>query len=51
MEGGLRVMEKKTEIGCIWEHRGEDTILWAVDYPGAFVDLCRVIVFRMFDCH
>ena len=29
-------MEKKTEIGCIWEHRGEDTILWAVDYPGAF---------------
>ena len=24
------------KIFCIWEHRGEDTILWAVDHPGAF---------------
>ena len=24
------------KIFCIWEHRGEDTILWATDYPGAF---------------
>lgn len=23
-------------VPCVWEHRGEDTILWAVDYPGAF---------------
>lgn len=24
------------KIRCIWEHKGEDTILWPVDYPGAF---------------
>ena len=24
------------KIRCIWEHKGEDTILWASDYPGAF---------------
>ena len=24
------------KIHCIWEHKGEDTILWAADYPGAF---------------
>ena len=24
------------KIFCIWEHRGEDAILWATDYPGAF---------------
>lgn len=24
------------EIAVIWEHRGEDTILWVQDYPGAF---------------
>ena len=24
------------KIFCIWEHRGEDTILWATDYTGAF---------------
>lgn len=24
------------KIICVWEHRGEDTILWATDYPGAF---------------
>ena len=24
------------KIRCIWEHKGEDTILWAADYPGAF---------------
>lgn len=24
------------EVKCFWEHNGEDTILWAVDYPGAF---------------
>ena len=23
-------------VSCVWEHRGEDTILWAADYPGAF---------------
>lgn len=23
-------------VNCVWEHRGEDTILWPVDYPGAF---------------
>ncbi len=23
-------------VRCHWEHKGEDTILWAVDYPGAF---------------
>ena len=30
-EGGL-----VQTVRCHWEHRGEDTILWAVDYPGAF---------------
>ena len=29
-------MEKKTVIRCVWEHRGEDTLLWAEDFPGAF---------------
>lgn len=24
------------DIRCVWEHNGEDTLLWAVDYPGAF---------------
>lgn len=24
------------KLRCVWEHRGDDTILWAVDYPGAF---------------
>ena len=24
------------KIRCVWEHKGEDTILWAADYPGAF---------------
>ena len=24
------------KIRCVWEHRGEDTILWPVGYPGAF---------------
>ena len=23
-------------LRCVWEHRGDDTILWAVDCPGAF---------------
>ena len=23
-------------IRCVWEHRGDDTILWAMDCPGAF---------------
>ena len=23
-------------VDCVWEHRGADTILWAVDHPGAF---------------
>ena len=26
----------KETIRCHWEHQGEDTILWAMDYPGAF---------------
>ena len=30
-EGGL-----VRPVRCHWEHRGEDTLLWAVDYPGAF---------------
>lgn len=29
-------MKKDEKICCVWEHRGEDTILWPVDYPGAF---------------
>lgn len=29
-------MNQKLMIRCVWEHRGEDTLLWAVDYPGAF---------------
>ena len=24
------------KISCVWEHKGEDTILWAADCPGAF---------------
>ena len=24
------------KIRCVWEHKGEDTILWAADYPGTF---------------
>ena len=24
------------KISCVWEHKGEDTILWPVGYPGAF---------------
>ena len=24
------------KIPCVWEHRGEDTILWAAEQPGAF---------------
>ena len=23
-------------IACVWEHNGADTILWPVEYPGAF---------------
>ena len=30
-EGGIA-----RRVDCVWEHRGEDTILWPVDYPGAF---------------
>ena len=29
-------MKEEELIRCVWEHRGEDTILWATDYPGAF---------------
>ncbi len=30
-------MEKTREvIRCVWEHNGEDTLLYAVDFPGAF---------------
>ena len=29
-------MRKETAIRCVWEHRGEDSILWAVEHPGAF---------------
>ena len=24
------------KISCVWEHKGEDTILWAAEFPGAF---------------
>ena len=24
------------QIRCVWEHNGEDTLLYAEDYPGAF---------------
>ena len=24
------------KISCVWEHNGDDTLLYAVDYPGAF---------------
>ena len=24
------------KISCVWEHKGEDTILWPEGYPGAF---------------
>lgn len=30
-EGGI-----VQNIPCLWEHNGDDTILWPVDYPGAF---------------
>ena len=30
-EGGL-----VRRVGCVWEHRGDDTIVWPVDYPGSF---------------
>ena len=30
-EGGLL-----QTVRCVWEHRGDDTILWAADHPGAF---------------
>ena len=23
-------------LRCLWEHNGDDTLLWALDYPGAF---------------
>lgn len=26
----------KNLIQCVWEHRGADTIVWSVEYPGAF---------------
>ena len=29
-------MKEKEMIRCVWEHRGNDTIVWPVDYPGAF---------------
>ena len=29
-------MKQEELIRCVWEHRGEDTILWSVDHPGAF---------------
>ena len=28
--------DHQKSIRCVWEHRGNDTILWAVDCPGAF---------------
>ena len=34
MKGSLR--NEAAEVRCVWEHRGGDTLLWAVDYPGAF---------------
>ena len=26
----------KMKIRCIWEHNGDDTLLYAADHPGAF---------------
>ena len=23
-------------VKCVWEHNGNDTLLYAVDYPGAY---------------
>ena len=34
--GGRADMKMKEMLRCVWEHRGEDTLLWAVDHPGAF---------------
>lgn len=30
------IKEEKTVINCIWEHNGNDTLLYAVDYVGAY---------------
>ena len=24
------------KISCVWEHNGQDTLLYAVDFPGAY---------------
>lgn len=29
-------MKVEKTIRCVWEHRNDDSIIWAVDYPGAF---------------
>ena len=29
-------MDRPNNIRCVWEHNGEDTLLYAIDYPGAY---------------
>ena len=29
-------MKVEKTIRCVWEHRDDDSIIWAADYPGAF---------------
>ncbi len=31
-----RLIDRSRCIRCVWEHNGDDTLLYAVDYPGAF---------------
>ena len=30
------------KISCVWEHNGDDTLLYAVNYPGAFARGCSL---------
>lgn len=30
------ILRPQQTVSCVWEHNGADTILWPVDYPGAF---------------
>ena len=33
-------MHELDKIRCVWEHNGNDTLLYAVDYPGAYARGC-----------
>ena len=33
-------MHEMDKIRCVWEHNGNDTLLYAVDYPGAYARGC-----------